>query len=109
MLHVRKVLFPTDFSPFSRGTLSYAAHIAGKYGAELHILHAILLHDDDPHDPARDFPDLSEVRSVLEELANERMRSLIKEHDIPDLVLKLVWLSWAPMAGVESVSCCSAA
>jgi len=73
MLHVRKVLFPTDFSPFSRGTLSYAAHIAGKYGAELHILHAILLHDDDPHDPARDFPDLSEVRSVLEELANERM------------------------------------
>ena len=90
MLYVRKVLFPTDFSPFSRDALSYAAHIAGKYGAELHILHVIVLHDDDPHDPARDFPDLSEVRSVLEELAKERMGSLIKEHDIPDLVLKLV-------------------
>jgi nucleotide-binding universal stress UspA family protein len=90
MLNVRKVLFPTDFSPFSQRALPYAAHLAGKHGAELHILHAIVLHDDDPHDPAHHFPDFLEVRSVLEELANERMGTLIREHDIPDLVLKLV-------------------
>lgn len=36
---VRKILFPTDFSDFSKKALPYALSFAERYGAQLHVLH----------------------------------------------------------------------
>ena len=38
---VRKVLFPTDFSPYANQALPYALGMAQDYGAALHVLHVI--------------------------------------------------------------------
>jgi nucleotide-binding universal stress UspA family protein len=40
-LRVRKVLFPTDFSPCARQAFAHATSFAGRFGADLHLLHAL--------------------------------------------------------------------
>lgn len=90
MLKIRKVLFPTDFSSSSQQALLHAVRMARDYNAELHVLHAIVLYEEDPHDPAHHFPDPERIRKILEDLAEERMGTLVREKQIPDLVLKLV-------------------
>ena len=90
MLNIKKILFPTDFSDCSKQALRHAIKIAQEHGSELHLLHAIVLHDDDPHDPAHHLPDPSRIRGILEELATERMTALVRDHDIPDLVVKQI-------------------
>jgi nucleotide-binding universal stress UspA family protein len=90
MTNIRKILFPTDFSDCSRHALRQAVKLAKEYRAELHVMHAIVLHEDDPHDPAHHLHDPLEIRRILEELAAKRMGSLIQDHDIPDLVLTQV-------------------
>lgn len=89
MLHIRKVLFPTDFSASSQQALLHAVNFAGDHGAELHILHAIVLHEDDPHNPAHHLPDPSKIQGILEDLAEERMGSLVRETIFPTLDVKL--------------------
>jgi len=42
-----------------------ALSISERYGAELHMLHAIVLHEDHPHHPAHHFPDLQELYKLL--------------------------------------------
>ena len=90
MARTRKVLFPTDFSSCSKQALFHAVRFAREYRAELHVLHAIVLHEDDPHDPAHHFPDPERIRRILEELAEENMGSLVQGGAVPDVVLKLV-------------------
>lgn len=36
---IRKILFPTDFSEYSKKALPYALSFAERYGAQLHVLH----------------------------------------------------------------------
>ncbi|MFH1071226.1 MAG: universal stress protein [Candidatus Glassbacteria bacterium] len=36
---IRKILFPTDFSDYSKKALPYALSFAERYGSELHVLH----------------------------------------------------------------------
>ena len=38
---IRRILFPTDFSVFSLGTLPYAVGLAEDYRAEIHLLHVV--------------------------------------------------------------------
>jgi nucleotide-binding universal stress UspA family protein len=90
MLNIRKILFPTDFSDCSKEALHQAVKIAQEHGSELHLLHAIVLHTDDPHDPSHHLPDPSRIRKILEELATERMGALVRDHDIPDLVVRQI-------------------
>ncbi len=39
-----KILLPTDFSEYSAVATEYASELAAKYGAELHLLHALETH-----------------------------------------------------------------
>jgi nucleotide-binding universal stress UspA family protein len=39
MLHIHRVLFPTDFSDSAERAYVHAVHLAASYGAELHALH----------------------------------------------------------------------
>ena len=82
MLQLKRILFPTDFSRRSERSLDVALEFADRFGAELHMLHAIVLHADDPNDPAHLFPDPEEIRRRLEEIADRRMsRSLDSRSD----------------------------
>lgn len=41
MITLKKILVPTDFSEHSNKALLYGAELAAKFGAELHVMHAI--------------------------------------------------------------------
>lgn len=75
MLTVNRILFPTDFSQGSERALDSALALAQEFGAELHMLHAVVLHTDDPNDPTHHFPDAEEIRERLERTADLRMES----------------------------------
>lgn len=85
MLNVHRILVPTDFSPLADMALDYALRLADRHRASLHLLHAVVLHADDPNDPAHHFPDADEIRSRLEEIAERRMTSRLAERAVPDV------------------------
>jgi nucleotide-binding universal stress UspA family protein len=85
MLTVNRILFPTDFSPGSERALDTALALAQEFGAQLHMLHAVVLHADDPNDPAHHFPDAEEIRNRLERTADQRMESGIAARSIGSL------------------------
>jgi nucleotide-binding universal stress UspA family protein len=60
MSNKAQVLFPTDFSEASRHALPYAVRLSMALGAELHLLHAEVLHDIG-HETDEDFPDLYDL------------------------------------------------
>ncbi len=39
MIHLSKILVPTDFSEYSNNGLSFGCALADRFGAELHLLH----------------------------------------------------------------------
>jgi len=41
MIDLKKVLVPTDFSEHGRHALTYGIELAGKFGAELHLVHIL--------------------------------------------------------------------
>ncbi len=41
MISLKKILVPTDFSEHSSKAVTYGAELATKFGAELHLLHAV--------------------------------------------------------------------
>jgi len=41
MIHLQRILVPTDFSKHSRHALGYAAALADKFAAEIFLLHAV--------------------------------------------------------------------
>jgi nucleotide-binding universal stress UspA family protein len=78
MLDINKILYPTDFSLCAGQTLDHALYLAEKHGAELHMLHAIVLHEEDPHSPAYHFPDLEQIHKRLVKLARAEMDKALK-------------------------------
>lgn len=58
MLRIRRILFPTDFSRAAETALRHALLMAVEHGASLHMLHAQVLHADDPHNPRHRFPEV---------------------------------------------------
>jgi nucleotide-binding universal stress UspA family protein len=88
MLTLNRILVPTDFSPGSERALDAALALAQEFDAELHMLHAVVLHADDPNDPAHHFPDAEEIRLRLERTADRRMESGIAERSAGDLKIR---------------------
>lgn len=41
MIEVKRVLFPTDFSECAAEAKDYACDLANRYGAEMHVIHAV--------------------------------------------------------------------
>jgi len=90
MIKVKKILFPTDFSRRGNRALLHSLNLAKKYKAELHMLHALVLWDDDPHNPAYHFPDKEQLQTRLKEAAAVQMTADLEKADIEDLVIKQV-------------------
>ena len=80
-MRIRRILYPTDFSPCAKAALGHALFLAQQYDAELHILNAVTLNADDQANPELHFPNGAELLERLIETAAEQMAELIsKEH-----------------------------
>ena len=53
--------------------MEHALFLAKYFNATLHIFHAIVLHQRDPHNPAFHFPDVKELRKKMREHARDNM------------------------------------
>ncbi len=80
MLNIDRILFPTDFSGSSRQALPHAVALAESHGAELHFLHANVLHASDPANPSHHFPEMESLTTELEERADTRMKEIVEKH-----------------------------
>lgn len=79
---VRRILYPTDFSRGAKHALTYAVSLAGLFGAELYILHAILLRQDDPDNPAYYFRGAEdELHRRTQKVASTEMVQLVQDED----------------------------
>lgn len=86
MLRINKILYPTDFSRCANQVFPRALSLAKEYKAELHMLHAIVLNEDDPYNPAYHFPDVDEIHTKLEEFAIDKMDSVIESYRADEIV-----------------------
>jgi nucleotide-binding universal stress UspA family protein len=80
VLRIRKILFPTDFSPASVAALDEALLWAEVHGAELLLLHVLSLRTADPFNPEHHFPDTEELYARLHQLASGEMAALLAAH-----------------------------
>ena len=88
MIQLKKILFPTDFSRCANQAFWRAIYLARKYQAELFMLHAIVLHDDDPHNAASLFPDIEDIHKKLKEIGHEKMDIVIESYHADDINIK---------------------
>lgn len=86
MLKIRHVLYPTDFSEPAAAALPLAARVARDYGAELHALHAMVLHAADAVEADQLFPKMEDALHELDQWAQDRMQAHLGEH-VGDLVV----------------------
>lgn len=72
----KTILFPTDFSECSEQALDHALFLAESFGAELHMLHAVLLHQEDPANPEQQFASNVDLLDRLSRIAQTRLAEL---------------------------------
>lgn len=80
MLQIERILFPTDFSECTRHAFPHTLHFARKFNAEVHLLHAVVLHEADPGNAAHPLPDVQGLYQVLEERADSQMARAVANH-----------------------------
>ena len=90
MIRLQKILFPTDFSPCADRAFDLALLLAQHFGAELHMFHAVVLHEDDPHNPAHHFPDPEAIHHRLERLADSEMARLLERQGATEARIRQV-------------------
>ena len=78
MLNIRSILYPTDFSDTAQQALNHALFLAEQFEAELHMLHAVVLHEHDPRAPERRFPEPPDILQNLFEIADSEMAQIIE-------------------------------
>ena len=81
MLNFKKVVFPTDFSTCSDQAFDYATLLAEQFGAELHLLNAVVLFDDDPGNPEQRFPEAAALLERLDEVSHSKLGEMVN-HDL---------------------------
>jgi nucleotide-binding universal stress UspA family protein len=85
MIGVNKILFPTDSSRCADQAFTHAVHLARKFQAEIHMLHAIVLSS-----PADYFRNTEEIYQQLKEIAIAQMTSLVETNKANDLKIEKV-------------------
>ncbi len=74
MIQIKKILFPIDCFPCAGHTLERALQLADQFGAELHMLHAVVLHQNDVQYPEAPVVDCEDVYQHLEDHARMEMK-----------------------------------
>lgn len=85
MIKMNRILFPTDFSDFSKYAASFAISFACDYGAKLYAFHVVEMAHEIREAIGVDAPRMEEVQSRANELAVEE----IKAASTPELFEKL--------------------
>jgi nucleotide-binding universal stress UspA family protein len=80
-MKIKRILYPTDFSATARQALTHALFLAEQYEAELHLLHAVVLHEYDPNDPEHHFPEPKELLRRMFEIADSEMMELLGDQE----------------------------
>ncbi len=75
MVMFRKILFPTDFSGYSNGVLDHTLAWAEMFGADVHMLHVVTVHNFDPFNPDLGFPEVG-LDLSLHESAEKQMEEI---------------------------------
>lgn len=75
-MNLDKIVFPTDLSETSRQALGHALWLAEDFDAELHMLHALVLHDGGLMQDHQVFPDGPSLMARLEEVAKSELGKL---------------------------------
>lgn len=84
-MQIRTILHPTDFSELSEAALPHALWFAEEFGADLHLLHAVVLHAADPANPELAFPNLDGAYGEIEEWAEARLQAATPEVEHPEV------------------------
>lgn len=77
-MSIKKILVPTDFTEVAKSALKVAAEIAGKTGAEVHLLNIIHVPVIDPYAPAET---INTIREEEEKSAINELGKLALEFD----------------------------
>ena len=88
MLNVGTILYPTDFSDTAKQALNHALFLAEQFEAELHMLHAVVLHEYDPRATERRFPEPSDILQNLFAIADSEMSQIIEANNAKTFTLK---------------------
>lgn len=86
-MRIKKILIPTDFSPGSECALDHGVYFAQRENAELHVLHAITLYVENPHNPAYHYPDIDQIFYRLREKARTRISEIMANRNIKGLTI----------------------
>jgi nucleotide-binding universal stress UspA family protein len=99
-MQVARVVYATDFSRCAAQALPQAVRLADAFGAELHVLHAVVMLADDPHDPAAHLADAAAVAERLRALAAEKMAGAVAAAAAPALDVRQVQERGVSASGV---------
>ena len=80
MLEIHNILCPTDFSLCASHALPHAVRLAKIFGADLHLLHALVLHEADPGNAAHRLPNMDQLYDALEAQAEQQLQSIVDEY-----------------------------
>lgn len=87
-LEVQKILVPTDFSGCAQAALEQAAAIARQTGAELHLLHVMTSHDEDPYSLVYQISDPTEIYRQQEQLCGDRLEEILSDMPAEGLTVR---------------------
>ncbi|MBD3225523.1 MAG: hypothetical protein GF313_12410 [Caldithrix sp.] len=79
-MNLKKILMPTDFSKPANHALSQAVALALKYDAELIVLHARVMYEDDPANLTAKIEALKDEERKIEEDLLQKLRNCTEHH-----------------------------
>jgi len=79
-MQIKKILVPTDFSETAKAALDQALFLTAKFDAELTVLHARLLFEDDPVEMEEKLKKVESEEHEVEALLLEKMRKKTEKH-----------------------------
>ena len=88
MLQLQRILFPTDFSRCADQALEHAVFLAEKYDAEIHVLHAVTLFNDQPEVVNDEFEETEKMIKKLEDIAELQLNKVSDAHEDDDMKIK---------------------
>jgi nucleotide-binding universal stress UspA family protein len=80
----KKILCPVDFSRFTQDFINYAADLAKKYGAELHVMHVVpTMTYFTPYESFLTPENLIAIEKNIQDEVEDNFEELLKDQDIP--------------------------
>ncbi|NOX90276.1 MAG: universal stress protein [Calditrichaeota bacterium] len=79
-MRIKKILVPTDFSETARAAVDQALFLTAKYNAELTVLHARLMFEDDPSELPKKLASLEKEEHDVEAKLLSRLKAKTSEY-----------------------------